>query len=114
MHLLPTNMITLLEALSCFSQLPCFVCAELLQLVGEVPAGRQQLALPAVASRMVALLTSPGYRKAQVSTPSLHARLRHLKTHWHIDSLLVALNPQDSRTTVSSLSVLFGVCQCCL
>lgn len=73
MHFLPTDIATLLEELSCFSQLPCFVCAELLQLAGELPAGRQQLALPAVGSRMVAVLTSPGYRKAQVSTPSLDA-----------------------------------------
>lgn len=56
------------------SQLTCFVCADLVQLAGEVPAGRQQLALPAVGPRMVAVLTSPGYRKAQVSalSHSLH------------------------------------------
>lgn len=48
-----------------------FVCADLVQLAGEVPAGRQQLALPAVGPRMVAVLTSPGYRKAQVSA-ALH------------------------------------------
>lgn len=71
-------MIALLEALSGFSQLPRFVSSDLLQLAGELPAGRQQLALPAVGSRMIAVLTSPGYRKPQVSTPPLLCLLRHL------------------------------------
>ena len=66
-------MFTLLKACYCVSQLPRLVCADLLQLAGELPAGRQQLALPAVGSRMVAVLTSPGYRKPQVSTPPLLA-----------------------------------------
>lgn len=62
-------MCTRLDTLSCYRQLPRFVFADLLQLAGELPAGRQQLAVPAVGSRMLAVLTSPGYRKAQVSTP---------------------------------------------
>ena len=47
--------------------------ADLLGLVGEVTAGRQQLALPSVASRLCTVLKptstsdSPGYSQAQVS-----------------------------------------------
>lgn len=49
------------------------VCADLLGLAGQVTAGRQQLAMPSVASRLGAVHNntstpdSPGYSQAQVS-----------------------------------------------
>ena len=56
--------------------LPC-ACAGLLQLAGKLTVGRQQLASPAVGSRLIAVLTSPSYCSAQVTNHTLCPGLLH-------------------------------------
>lgn len=75
------------------------VCADLLELAAEVPAGRQQLAVPSVASRLSAVFNrtstpdSPGYSQAQVSAVAVNKVVEVVEIHCLLGAYLCSCVP---------------------